>query len=179
MRSRFLILLLSVCAIAAGLGVSAQPSASAAAIPTIAVDVIAPQQVTLDPYSVAANVTWTASGCPFGCELYRVGHLRMNTTQELVDSRTFGEGPTQTFRVADFIVTQPRLGWDYQYELRTYSNVQRDGYDTPAFLDLAPSFGTEGAFRYGSGWRRELQLASTETMIMRSWTPGASATLPA
>jgi hypothetical protein len=180
MRLRVLMLSLSA-GLATVLGLTVAPATAATGTaagpaPSIAVDVTSPQQVALDPAAMGLTVTWSASACPFGCELWRVAHLRSNDDQQLVDSRTFAAGSRQTFRVNDVLTTQPRLGWDYQYELRIYSDAAKT-YSNPVAYGLEPLFASESAFSYGSGWRREVQLTSTETMIMRSSTPGAVGTL--
>src|SRR4051794_31743812 len=144
------------------------PLAAEAATPGISVDVATPQQVGLDPSAVGVTVGWGTNGCPNGCDLYRVTVLRSNYDEQRLDSRTFASGAVRRFSVSDRITGTPGLGYSFSYEVRRWTNAAHTLYDVVYSADATPSFASEDAFRYGSGWRRELQLASTETMIMRS-----------
>jgi hypothetical protein len=154
------------------------PAAEATA-PGITVGLVTPQQVGLDPATVAVRVGWRVAGCPSGCDLYRVRTLRDNDDEQQIDSRSFPTGTVHSFSVTDSVRSDPGLGWDTSYEVRRYTDASRTSYDLLYDAEATPSFASEDAFHFGAGWSRDLQLASTETMTMRSSTPGSSATLPA
>lgn len=168
------------CALLSGLlaGI-VTPSTASAATASLSYDVVSPQQVSLDPSGTGVAVTYRLDACPNGCQLVRVGYVRANYEEVVLDTRQFPAGATRSFRVTDTIDARPGLGWTHHYELRVFSDAARTAYDVALMKEISPSFASEGIFRFGANWRREVSLSSTETMTMRSATPGATATLPA
>lgn len=135
------------------------------------------QQVGLDPTEVRATVQVRVDDCASGCHLYRVGTLRANEHEEHLASWTFApDGTTRVFTVADTLDRPLSMAYFWVYELRAASP---HGYGLLDVESVSPVFEPEGALTYDAGWRRELSLNSTETMIMRSATRGARATYAA
>ena len=62
------------------------------------------------------------------------------------------------------------LSLDWHYELRKGNAVPT------TFHDADPTFVPDTGLTYGAGWRREVNLQSTETLVARSTTRGATAT---
>lgn len=176
MRGRLLMPVLAGALAAIGLTASCAP---AAPVPSIDVNVAAPQQVALDPNAIGVDVSYSVAACPSGCALVRVRTLRANVEERQVDLRTFGAGGMRTFRVRDTVTSEPALGWTTSYELRVFRTAAHTQYTVATAVLATPSFAGENAFRFDAGWRRELNTDVTETLDLRSWTPGATATLPA
>ncbi len=176
MRGRLLVPVLVAAIGGVGLTASCAPAAPASGID---VTLVAPQQVALDPSSATVDVAYTTSSCPSGCALVRVRTLRANVQERQLDLRTFGAGAARTFRVRDAVTSEPSLGWATSYELRVFRSPAHTDYTLAAAVSATPTFSGENAFRFDAGWRRELNTGVTETLISRSSTPGATATLPA
>ena len=176
MRGRLLMPVLAGAIATVGLTAACGPVAPAASID---VNVVAPQQVALDPTSAAVDVSYSVASCPTGCALVRVRTLRANVQEHQLDLRTFGAGASRTFRVRDVVTAEPSLGWATSYELRVFTNASHRTYTLASAMQATPTFTGENAFRFDSSWRRELNIGVTETLISRSATPGATATLPA
>jgi hypothetical protein len=178
MRGRLLVPVLAAAVASVG---ALSSCATADAVPAASIDltVAAPQQVALDPTGTSVDLSYSATGCSNGCALVRVRTLRANVEEKQVDLRTFADAGRRVFRVRDAVTAEPALGWSTSYEVRVFRTAAHTTYTVAAAVQATPTFAGENAFRYDSGWRRELNSGVTETLIQRSWTPGATATLPA
>lgn len=162
-------------------GVSGAPAAvaemEAAATGSLTVQLAVPQQVELDPDDAVVQVIWSATDCAQGCEVVALRWGRGDSYAETVDEATPTTKPVNssaTYRLRD----EPTY-WSGGFELRRYVDPSRIDYETLAYQDPGEPRGeAEDAFSYSGDWRREINLTSTETLVMRSARRGATATLP-
>jgi hypothetical protein len=153
-------------------------SAAHAATADIAIQLQNGQRVALDPTTSTVKVTWTADDCTYGCQLVKRGYLRSNETSAVLDTQTFPAGAARSFTVTDQLETAVPLAYDWHYEVVRKSAAIGAQKVAVAYGETDVVFNSEDAFEFDSSWRKDLDLTATETMIQRTSTRGAVATLP-
>lgn len=166
---------LSLALVLTGAVVSPSAPASAAAGDRIDVAFRTGQVLAgIDPERVAVRAGFASTDCAAGCELWRVGSLRFNYEEVQVAAATFpARSSPRTVTVDDVLERTRGLSLDWHYELRKGDDV------ATVWRDADPTFVPDTGLTYGPGWRREVDLKATETMVARSTTRGATATRPA
>lgn len=154
----------------------AQPSAPSA---SVGVRMVSGQQlpgIDLGPLKVDLKVTANAD-CRRGCDL--VVRAADSTADRVVDSRKFAPGTTQRYTVRTHLDMHDDF-YSYVRLLQHTATGNQELFATAPRSSLAaePDNGSVGT-TYSGDWRRELDLAATQTMTLRSRQPGSAVTMRA
>lgn len=173
--------LAGVTAAAAAFGSAAGTTGAEGSAPAVNVGVrmVTGQQllgIDLGPLQVDLKVTANAD-CRRGCDL--VVRAPDSTADRVVDSRKFAPGTTQRYTVRTHLDMHDYF-YSYVRLIQHTATGNRELFATAPRSSLAaePDNGSVGT-TYAGDWRRELDLAATQTMILRSRQPGSAVTMRA
>lgn len=182
MRRSVLAWIAAVVTLVGGLvsGAGAEASAPSA---SIAVKLVAGQGLPgIDTGRFKADLVVTANAdCRRGCDLVVGLHQWHHHVDQVVDTRTFGPGTTHRYTVrAEMALNEnANVYGDVVRLVQHTSTGPRDlaGIENASLLHPDPDAGKfYDHATYGGDWRRELDFAATETMILRSRWAGSALT---
>ena len=182
MRRSVLAWIAAVVTLVGGLvsGAGAEASAPSA---SIAVKLVAGQGLPgIDTGRFKADLVVTANAdCRRGCDLVVGLHQWHHHVDQVVDTRTFGPGTTHRYTVrAEMALNEnANVYGDVVRLVQHTSTGPRDlaGIENASLLHPDPdAWKFYDHATYGGDWRRELDFAATETMILRSRWAGSALT---
>ncbi|MEI2776318.1 MAG: hypothetical protein V9G19_10190 [Tetrasphaera sp.] len=153
---------------------SATAPAAGAASPSLTMTYLPIQVVGQpDPSEVSADFRITGVDCSVKCELWKYVYNHGDGDAWVLATWT---GPASGAKVVRDQVWVDEIG-DQGYYVERY---RADGTSDQPLSASGGAFSLPDSLAtVGPGFRRELDLQATETMVLRSSTPGATATFPA